>query len=67
MTKADLEDNKAEITASNPLGLNDYRFEKNEKFARRLFFDLPEEGENGTHAYLAESCVKLAFNVKWTE
>lgn len=36
-------------------------FEKHERLARRLFFDLPQDGSAGTMSYLACSCVKLAF------
>lgn len=43
----------------------DYSFEKNEKLARRLFFDLPQDGKDGTMAALAATCVKLLFVVQW--
>lgn len=43
----------------------DWSYERNEKLARRLFFDLPQEGKDGTLQYLASSCVKLVFDVKW--
>ena len=32
-------------------------FDKNERMARRLFFDLPQDGPNGTMSYLAGSCL----------
>ncbi|KAJ3212966.1 hypothetical protein HDU67_003496 [Dinochytrium kinnereticum] len=43
----------------------DLSFDKNDRLARRLFFDLPAEGKDGTMSYLAESCVRLCFDVKW--
>ncbi|KAJ3104027.1 hypothetical protein HDU97_009574 [Phlyctochytrium planicorne] len=46
-------------------GLSDMSFEKNDKLATRLFFDLPPEGKEGTMSFLAESCVRLCFDVKW--
>ncbi|KAI9206273.1 glycosyl hydrolases family 15-domain-containing protein [Polychytrium aggregatum] len=44
----------------------DLTFERNERLARRLFFDLPQDGKDGTMAYLATSCVRLLFDVKWS-
>ena len=41
----------------------DLNFAKNERTARRLFFDLHKDGENGTMFHLAQSCVKMAFDV----
>ncbi|KAI9144684.1 glycosyl hydrolases family 15-domain-containing protein [Paraphysoderma sedebokerense] len=38
----------------------DYRFEKNERLARRLFYDLPMEGKEGTTWYLMDA-VKAKF------
>ncbi|KAJ3036286.1 hypothetical protein HDV00_002943 [Rhizophlyctis rosea] len=43
----------------------DWSYERNEKLARRLFFDLPQEGKEGTLQYLASSCVSLVFDVRW--
>ncbi|KAI9345534.1 glycosyl hydrolases family 15-domain-containing protein [Obelidium mucronatum] len=43
----------------------DLSFEKNERFARRLFFDLAQEGKDGTMAYLAKSSVRISFDVSW--
>ncbi|KAJ3028494.1 UNVERIFIED_CONTAM: hypothetical protein HDU68_001562 [Siphonaria sp. JEL0065] len=43
----------------------DLSFEKNERFARRLFFDLAQEGKDGTMAYLAKSSVRISFDVGW--
>ena len=51
-------------------------YEKNERLAKRLFFDLPEDcyvdfndsnQQSGqcSKSFLAESCVKLCFTVKW--
>ncbi len=41
-------------------------FEANEKLARKLFFDLPSDGKDGTMGILAASCVRLVFGVNWT-
>ena len=43
----------------------DFSFQKNFKLARRIFFDLRQDGQNGTMSYLAATCVKLAFGVAW--
>ena len=43
----------------------DTSFEKNDRLARRLFFDLPQEGKDGTMSYLAKSCVRNCFDVSW--
>ncbi|KAJ3400280.1 hypothetical protein HDU80_007107 [Chytriomyces hyalinus] len=51
-------------SASNLAG-PDLSFEKNERFARRLFFDLEQEGKEGTMAYLAKSSVRISFDVSW--
>ncbi|KAJ3070694.1 hypothetical protein HDU98_006295 [Podochytrium sp. JEL0797] len=45
----------------------DLTFETNERFARRLFFDLAQEGRDGTMAYLAKSAVRISFDVSWLE
>ena len=45
---------------------NDLTFEKNEKLARRLFYDLPQDGHHGTMSYLARSCLALCFDVSWS-
>lgn len=37
---------------------NDMTFERNERIARRLFFDLPQEGPSGTISYLAGACAR---------
>lgn len=34
-------------------------FEHHERLARRMFYDLPQEGKEGTHAYLARAVLKL--------
>ncbi|KAI9091438.1 glycosyl hydrolases family 15-domain-containing protein [Phlyctochytrium arcticum] len=50
-----------------------WAFERHERLARRLFFDLPQEGDTntsreeggaGTMEYLAESCVRLICDVR---
>jgi hypothetical protein len=40
-------------------------YDPHEKLARRLFYDLPQDGHEGTMAVLASVCVKTAFSVKW--
>ncbi len=40
-------------------------YDPHEKLARRLFYDLPQDGPEGTMAVLAGVCVKTAFSVKW--
>ncbi|KAJ3120440.1 hypothetical protein HK098_004590 [Nowakowskiella sp. JEL0407] len=42
-------------------------FDKNEKLARRLFYDLPQDGPDGTMSFLATSCVRLVFDVLWSD
>ena len=44
---------------------NNISFETNEKVARRMFFDLPQNDSEGSMFYLAESCVRLVFDVRW--
>ncbi|KAG0258761.1 hypothetical protein BG011_003091 [Mortierella polycephala] len=39
--------------------LGDMRFEQHEALARRMFYDLPQEGKEGTFAYLARAALKL--------
>lgn len=46
----------------NALASIETGFEKNELFARRLFFDLPSYGKEGSNSYLASSCIKIAFD-----
>lgn len=43
----------------------DLSFDKNDRLARRLFFDLRQDGPAGTMSYLATSCIKLIFGVNW--
>ena len=43
----------------------DLSFAKNEPLARRLFFDLRQDGPGGTMSYLAASCIRLIFGVAW--
>ncbi|KAG0371137.1 hypothetical protein BGZ54_010111 [Gamsiella multidivaricata] len=40
-------------------GLGDVSFEHHEHLARRMFYDLPQEGKEGTFAYLARAVLKL--------
>ncbi|KAG0057679.1 hypothetical protein BGZ83_005618 [Gryganskiella cystojenkinii] len=39
--------------------LGEVAFEHHEHLARRMFYDLPQEGKEGTHAYLARAVLKL--------
>lgn len=39
----------------------DLSYEKNDRLARRLFFDLRQDGSAGTMFYLEASCTKLIF------
>lgn len=39
-------------------------FEHNELFARRLFFDLPSGGRDGSNSFLAAACIKMVFDEK---
>ncbi|KAG0069163.1 hypothetical protein BGZ89_003405 [Linnemannia elongata] len=39
--------------------LGDVSFDHHEKLARRMFYDLPQEGKEGTFAYLARAVLKL--------
>eukprot|EP00842_Homolaphlyctis_polyrhiza_P003728 jgi/Hompol1/4356/HPOL_001754-RA len=41
-------------------------FEKNERLARRLFFDLPDDGPHGSMFFLASACVQSIFDVRWS-
>ncbi|KAJ3186848.1 hypothetical protein HK101_009545 [Irineochytrium annulatum] len=50
---------------SNLSATCDLTFDRNERLARRLFFDLAQDGKEGTMSYLAESCVRLCFDVQW--
>ena len=42
-------------------------FKKNERLARRLFFDLPQDGDEGTMFYLATACMQSIFTISWSE
>jgi hypothetical protein len=44
----------------------DLSYEKNDRLARRIFFDLRQDGASGTMSYLADACVRHAFGVSWT-
>ncbi|KAJ3112618.1 hypothetical protein HDU96_004369 [Phlyctochytrium bullatum] len=44
---------------------HDLTFEKNEKLAKRLFFDLHPDGKDGSMTFLAESCVRTCFDIRW--
>lgn len=56
---------KLEPPTNSPNQGTDLSFEKNERLARRIFFDLRQDGNNGTMSYLAASCVRHAFGVSW--
>lgn len=42
---------------------SDLSFENNEKVARRIFFDVRQDGLKGTMSYLASTCVRNVFSV----
>ena len=58
-------DNKELKLRSNSTNL-DFSFKKNERLARKLFFDLRQDGSPGTMSFLAEACVRHAFGVNWS-
>nr|KAJ3420465.1 hypothetical protein HK105_005642 [Polyrhizophydium stewartii] len=60
---ANLENLDTAPAAASAPGLS---FEKNERLARRLFFDLPQDGPDGTMFYLATACVRSIFDVHWS-
>lgn len=41
------------------LGLDDVGYDQHETLARHMFYDLPQEGKEGTFAYLARAALKL--------
>lgn len=45
---------------------SDLSFERNDRLARRIFYDLWQDGVEGTMSYLATACVKNAFGVNWS-
>ncbi|KAG0210284.1 hypothetical protein BGX33_004997 [Mortierella sp. NVP41] len=45
--------------ATSTAGLGEVGFEHHEHLARRMFYDLPQEGKEGTFAYLARAALKL--------
>ncbi|KAI8900409.1 glycosyl hydrolases family 15-domain-containing protein [Globomyces pollinis-pini] len=45
---------------------SEFSYDKNDKLARRIFFDVRQDGVNGTMSYLATACVRHAFGVVWT-
>jgi hypothetical protein len=56
-------------SSSDGAGLNgdsaiDLSFERNGRLARRLFFDVPQDGDKGTSNYLAQSCMSGIFEIK---
>ncbi|KAF8928595.1 Phosphorylase b kinase regulatory subunit alpha [Haplosporangium gracile] len=46
-------------TAKTAAPFGDVGFEHHEHLARRMFYDLPQEGKEGTFAYLARAALKL--------
>jgi hypothetical protein len=42
---------------------SDLSFEYNEKVARRIFFDVRQDGLKGTMSFLASTCVRSVFSV----
>lgn len=55
---------EAQITQPNQG--TDFSFENNERLAKRIFFDLRQDGVEGTMSFLAAACVQYAFGVNWT-
>ncbi|KAF9540563.1 hypothetical protein EC957_004001 [Mortierella hygrophila] len=49
----------ANVNAIATSVLGDVSFDHHEKLARRMFYDLPQEGKEGTFAYLARAVLKL--------
>jgi hypothetical protein len=64
-TATNLHDKLETPTTSQNPG-TDLSYEKNDRLARRIFFDLRQDGVNGTMSYLAAACVRHAFGVSWT-
>ena len=50
-------------SGQSPQGTN-LSFEHNDRLARRIFFDLRQDGVDGTMSYLASACVRLAFGIR---
>ncbi|KAI8602494.1 glycosyl hydrolases family 15-domain-containing protein [Dissophora ornata] len=48
-----------DATAAGGIEKGDVSFEHHEQLARRMFYDLPPEGKEGTFAYLARAVFKL--------
>ncbi|KAG0198605.1 hypothetical protein BGX28_007964 [Mortierella sp. GBA30] len=47
------------MTIPSSASLGEVGFEHHERLARRMFYDLPQEGKEGTFAYLARAALKL--------
>lgn len=50
--------------ATGDINLRELTPEKKRSLARKLFFDVPQEGESGTSNYLAFVCMKSIFGIK---
>ncbi|RUP49014.1 hypothetical protein BC936DRAFT_143481 [Jimgerdemannia flammicorona] len=61
-----VEQNKHQWQNSSKIQSEDLSFEKHAGVARRLFYDLPQEGRDGTYAYLTQSAV-LPFHIDYFE
>ncbi|KAG0271768.1 hypothetical protein BGZ95_000371 [Linnemannia exigua] len=49
----------AAASGASALAFTEVGFEHHEHLARRMFYDLPQEGKEGTFAYLARAALKL--------
>ncbi|KAJ3272324.1 hypothetical protein HDV01_005758 [Terramyces sp. JEL0728] len=58
-------DFEARPTVTTKAG-SDLSYERNQRLARRIFFDLRQDGPQGTMSYLAIACVRHAFGVSWS-
>ncbi|KAF9292314.1 hypothetical protein BGZ68_008279 [Mortierella alpina] len=47
------------MASSGPANIGEVGFEHHESVARGMFYDLPQEGKEGTFAYLARAALKL--------
>jgi hypothetical protein len=56
-----IDEGPSDSTAKHP----DLSAMKNFKLARRILFDVPQGGPDGTMSFLAATCVKMAFEVEW--
>lgn len=63
-----VEQNKHQWKDSSKIKTEDLSFDKHAGAARRLFYDLPQDGRDGTYSYLARSALKvLPFQIDYYE